>query len=133
MKRLLFCFLPVLLSWTNPINWREVVNDFDRPFNNARFCKNVLFIRKDFQDKLFDRTTLVTTGAKKGAWSKINSVMGRCDYIVVKDSGAVNCFFIYSDKAYPKFWIKYDSNKVAVIKIIKPAIARHLIPPPCGY
>jgi hypothetical protein len=60
--------------------------------------------------------------------------MGRCDFIAIEDSSATNFFFIYSDKAYQEFWIKYDEySKIAEIKIIKPKISVHLIPPPCGY
>jgi len=134
MKGLLLGISLTLLSWTNPIDWKDVMNDFGKKINYTRFSKRVILIRDNFQDNIFDSTTLVSKGFKKSAWSKINSVMGKCDYIAIKDSSAANCFFIYSDKAYQKFWVKYDdNNKIAVIKIIKPKVSVHLIPPPCGY
>ena len=123
MKVLVFCLSLILLSWVNPIDWKDVMNDFSNQFNNARFSKNVILIQEDFQNKIFDSTILVSKSLKKSAWSKINSVMGRCDYIATADSTSVDCFFIYSDKAYQKFWVKYDYNKIAIIKIIKPAIS----------
>lgn len=134
MKVLFFCISLTLLSWVNPINWKDVMNDFGKKINYARFSKKVILIRNDFQNMVFDSTTVISKNSKKSAWSKVNSVMGRCDYIAINDTSAVNCFFIYSDKAYQKFWVKYDSNnKIAVIKIIKPKVSEHLIPPPCGY
>jgi len=110
------------------------MSDFGNKFNYARFSKKVLLIQEDFQNKIFDTTTLISTNLKKAAWSRINSIMGRCDYIATKDSSCINCFFIYSNKGYKKFWVKYDSNnKIALIKVIKPEVSVHLIPPPCGF
>lgn len=134
MKGILFGISLAFLSWTNPIDWKDVMTDFGKKINYSRFSKRVLLIRNNFQDKIFDSTTLVSKGSKKSAWSKINSVMGKCDYIAISDTTAINCFFIYSDKAYQKFWVKYDNNnKIVEIKIIKPKVTIHLIPPPCGY
>lgn len=110
------------------------MNDFGKKIDYTRFSKEVILIRNDFQDNIFDSTILISKNSKKSTWSKINSAMGKCDYIVINDSSVINCFFIYSDKAYQKFWVKYDSNnKIAVIKIIKPKVSELLIPPPCGY
>lgn len=134
MKVLFFCISLTLLSWVNPIDCKDVMNDFGKKFNYTRFSKKVILIRNDFQHNIFDSTIVISKNSKRSAWSKINSVMGKCDYIAINDTGAANCFFIYSDKAYQKFWVKYDSNnKIAVIEIIKPKVSEHLIPPPCGY
>jgi len=134
MKVLFFCISLTLLSWVNPIDWKDVMKDFGNNFNYTRFSKKVILIRNDLQHNIFDSTIVISKNSKRSAWSKINSVMGNCDYIAIKDTGAANCFFIYSDKAYQNFWVKYDTNnKIAVIKIIKPKVSEHLIPPPCGY
>jgi hypothetical protein len=134
MKGLLICIHLIFYLLVIPLNWKDVINDFGRKFNNLRFSKNVVLIRDDFQNQIFDTTTLITTSLKKNAWSNINLALAKCDYVATKDSSTANCFFIYSDKGYMKFWVKYDSeNKISVIKVIKPEVSMHLIPPPCGY
>jgi hypothetical protein len=134
MKILLFFIYLTLLSPVNPITWKDVMTDFGKKINYTRFSTKVIWIRNNYQDNIFDSTIAVSQNSKRIAWSKINSVMGKCDYSAIKDTGAANCFFIYSDKAYQKFWVKYDSNnKIAVIKIIRPKVSEHLIPPSCGY
>jgi hypothetical protein len=134
MKNLFICIHLIFYSLVIPLNWKDVMNDFGRKFNNPRFSKNVLLIREDFQNKIFDTTNVISTNLKKAAWSKINLALAKCDYVAINDSSTANCFFIYSDKGYIKFWVKYDDeNKISVIKVIKPEVSIHLIPPPCGY
>jgi len=109
------------------------MNDFNKKFTYKRFSTNVMVIREDFQNGVFDSTIITSKKLKKNVWSKINSVMGSCDYIASKDSIYINSFFIWSNKAYQKFWVRYDTkDKIVVIKIIKPKVSVHLIPAPCG-
>lgn len=135
MKSFLLGIFLMLLSGGNPIDWEAVMNDFGKEkINFSRFNKSVLFIEDNFHDNVFDSTMLVSKSSKRRAWATINSVMGKCDYVAIEDTNALNCFIIYSNKAYQKFWIKYDSqNKISAIKIVKPKIGERLIPSPCGY
>jgi hypothetical protein len=54
-----------LLSWTNPIDWKDVINDFGKKINYTRFSKRVLLIKDNFQDNIFDTTTLASKDQKK--------------------------------------------------------------------
>jgi hypothetical protein len=134
LKILLSFICLLLMAGIRPMDDRGVLNDFGKTFDRSRFGEKLLIIREDHQQKIFDSSIVLTDKLKKNTWSKINRVIGRCDYIVNKDSTKVNCFFIWSDKALRKFWIEYtDNDKIAVIKIITPKVTVHFIPPPCGY
>lgn len=134
MKVIIYCNVFILLFFQNSLDWKEVMRDFQKGFNPSRFSKAVRLTTNNFEDNIFDSTTLTSDVSKKKTWSAIHIVIGRCDYIAQKDSTDANSFFIFSDKAYEKFWVKYDSrDKISAIKIIRPKITGPRIAPPCGY
>jgi hypothetical protein len=102
-------------------------------FNSKLFDANALIIIENNNGNFCDSITISSIDEKKKVWARMHTIISRCDYIVKEDSASVNCFYIYSDKAYQEFWIKYTNyHKVAIIKAIIPKIQERLIPQVCG-
>lgn len=112
----------------------QIYKDFDGKFDSNRFSRSVIFIIQDSQRNIYTSVELVSPISKKKAWQRINSVLGICDYTVGEDSTCKNAFIVLSDQSFRRFWVAYDNqDKVRKIKIIRPKVSMHLIPPPCGY
>jgi hypothetical protein len=123
-----------MISWQGKSNFDKVIKDFGNTFDYKRFSKTVQVINNNYEKRNCDSIIIESFSSKKKAWKNINSVFGVCDYIVQKDSLSSNSFFIWSNKAARKFWVKYNNdNKIKIIKTITPKLTLHLIPPPCGY
>jgi hypothetical protein len=123
-----------LICEKGKIGREDMINDFRKTFKSDRFTKYTIVATENYQDHVFGSTVISSDQSKKGIWTKINSVFGRCDYIVNQDSISNTTFYIISDKAYQKFWVIYNSaGKISAIKIVKLKVTEHLVPPPCGY
>jgi hypothetical protein len=103
MKYMNLCICVIFLNWVVPIDVRQVMQDFDKPFDKTRFSKEVVLVKKNYQNNIFDSIVVSSDDKKKKAWLSIHSIMGVCDYIADKDSACKSCFIIWSDKAYLKF------------------------------